>query len=62
MKISKSKQYMNVYMKLYIRESEPVECLCGSVYKSVYRYKHIRTARHLQFLEFNKAFKSLKDI
>ena len=56
------KQYMKEYMKEYILRSIKIDCLCGVIYKSVYRYKHIRTTRHLQFLEFNKAFKSLKDI
>lgn len=62
MKLSKTKSYMSMYMKEYIRNSEPVECICGATYKPVYRYKHVRSKKHLAFIKFNKAFKTLKEI
>jgi hypothetical protein len=51
------KDYIRNYMKEYIKSSQRVRCnLCDGVYKAVYKYKHIKTSKHINIEKFNSSF------
>lgn len=55
------KNYMNIYMKSYIKNSPVIICQsCGVKYKSVYKYKHNKTFKHNLIKKFNNEFENIK--
>ena len=43
----KSKEYMN----MYVSTATAIDCPCGGVFRAYSRYKHVKTQKHVQFME-----------
>ncbi len=57
---SNNKEYIKKYMKYYVKNCKKETCsICLGTYKTMYRYKHLQTKKHLDFLKFSNNFKSI---
>jgi len=53
-----SNDYQKSYMKKYVKNSINIKCkLCFTNYKKVYSYRHLKSKKHLENLNFNNGFK-----
>lgn len=46
---NKNKQKSKEYMNEYVQKSVAISCPCGGTFRNYSKYKHVKTARHLEF-------------
>jgi len=46
---AKNKQKAKDYMNSYVEKSVAIACACGGTFRNYSKYKHVKTAKHLEF-------------